>query len=54
MDTIQKLMEDYDSEIKKLKEAVKKYRKEELEKQDRNIADIYNTDQRIIRENFEQ
>lgn len=53
-DTIQKLMEDYDSEIKKLKEAVEKYRKEELEKHDRNVEGIYNTDQRIIKQNFEQ
>ena len=53
-DTIQKLMEDYDSEIKKLKEAVEKYRKEELEKHDRNVVDLYNTDQRIIKQNFEQ
>ena len=53
-DTIQKLMEDYDTEIKKLKEAVEKYRKEELEKHDRNVVDIYNTDQRIIKQNFEQ
>lgn len=53
-DTIQKLHEDYENEIGKLKKAVEKYRHEELEKHDRNVSEIYNTDQRIIKQNFEQ
>ena len=53
-DTIQKLHEDYENEIGKLKKAVEKYRHEELEKHDKNVADIYNVDQRIIKQNFEQ
>lgn len=54
IDTIQKLHEDYENEIAKLKKAVEKYRQEELDKHDKNVADIYNTDQRILKQNFEQ
>lgn len=53
-ETIKTLQEDYEHEISRLKDAIEKIKDKQLEHLDRNVDGAYNTEQRIIKQNFEQ
>ncbi len=54
MNTINSLQEDYENEISKLKSTVDKIKLNQIENLDKTHSDVHSTDQRIMKQNFEQ